>query len=71
MATLVGTVGRCGLNKERHRNQPKLALYKPLLTVAVISNSCTYVTRWNYSVIKMGFAYMGAHVSRSLKAELA
>ena len=74
VAALFSIISRHGLrNEARHRNQPnksKLALYKPLLTFTVIQNSCTRVTSQSTSVIKVGVACVGIHISRQLKEEL-
>ena len=61
-----------GLTVEVHHinqtNKSTLLLYKFL---TFLLNSCTQATRWSSSVIKVGAVYMGKHVSRCLKEELA
>ena len=37
----------------------------------MVKSSCTQVTRWSASVIRVGVAYMNVHVSRHLKEELS
>ena len=59
IAAVVSIISRCGLRIEaHHRNHPtksKVVLCK-LLTV--ILTSCTLVTRWSTSVIKVDMAYV-------------
>ena len=45
-------------------------LYKALIHCTVIKSSCTRVTRWNASVIKVGEAYVNIRISTRLKEEL-
>ena len=41
------------------------------VTVTVVKSSCTSVTRWSASVIKVDVAYVNVRISRRLKEELA
>ena len=46
-------------------------LYKALIHVTVVKSSCSRVTRWSTSVIRVDVVYVNIHVSRCLKEELA
>ena len=75
MAAIVSVISRHGLSIEMCRkNQPsknKVVLYQSLLHLSQLLFSCTKVTRWSASVIKVGMVYVGVvHVSRYLKEEL-
>ena len=39
--------------------------------MTVIKSSCTQVTRWSASAIRVDVEYVNVHVSRNLKEELA
>ena len=45
-------------------------LYKVLIHCKVVKNSCTLVTRWSTSVIKVSVVYIHICVLRHLKEEL-